>query len=202
MRRNMKLASGLIALVGAGATAHGAIVFSSVTQTGSLGGGFTTATGPNDIDISIPFANGTVGDPGVAATRSGSATFTFTVTGTGGDVLDRNILSVLGAIQGSAASVTIATLIEDLTPGNTGTIANSSIVISSANPPPEDAVITFSRSSAQIRVTNTLTFNANQDTAGIDLANVSLMEQRFVPAPGALGLVGVGGLVAMRRRRR
>ncbi len=38
-------------------------------------------------------------------------------------------------------------------------------------------------------------------TQAVDVANISLVEQRFVPTPGAMALLGLGGLVAGRRRR-
>ena len=61
-------------------------------------------------------------------------------------------------------------------------------------------VINFSRPSSSIKVKKTLVLSA-LDTQALDLANVSLLEQRFVPTPGALALLGVGTIVAMRRRR-
>ncbi len=195
MRRALSLAGALAIAAGAAQTASAAIVFSNVNITGSISAPNTVTTGPDDIDIAFSSPAGVVGDA-VAPTRAGNIVITFNVTSTSGG-LTQDIASILGAVTGSGIII-FNEVIEDLvTPG---IIGSASIVIDAANPPPRSRVIEFSRPSTNFKVKKTFFFFA-PDTQAVDLAQLSLVEQRFVPTPGAAALLGLAGLATLRRRR-
>lgn len=199
MRQNWTI----LAIAGSAAlasAASAAVTFSNVSVTGSLVGGSlpsaVVTTGANDIDFAFPFAAATVGDV-VAPRRGGNIVITFNVASD--NPLDRDILSILGAVSGSG-TVIFNEVIEDATPGSEGIIATFRYTINEQNPPPVSEDIVFSRPSRNFKVKKTLVFSA-LDTEATDLAQVSLIEQRVTPAPGALALMGLGGLLVGRRRR-
>ncbi|MCA9306094.1 MAG: PEP-CTERM sorting domain-containing protein, partial [Phycisphaerales bacterium] len=66
---------------------------------------------------------------------------------------------------------------------------------------PHVAQLMFARPAQHIKVKKTITLLAPDLNEGIDLAAISLVEQRLIPTPGAMALMGLGGLVASRRRR-
>lgn len=197
MVKKFSLGCVLVASAGLAQSASAAIIFSNVVISGSLSTGATAVPGPNDIDFTFGTNGAQVGDA-TAPVRSGNLIITFNVDSTDGP-LTADILSLLGAVSGSGV-VIFNEVIEDRTPGSQGIIALADHVVNVQNPPPVNRVINFSRPSSSIKVKKTLVLSA-LDTQALDLANVSLLEQRFVPTPGALALLGMGTIVAMRRRR-
>lgn len=196
MHKNLPILGALTMAVLGAAPAGAAIVFSEIQIGGSLAGGATSATGAMDIDFSFP--NALVGDP-TAPTRDGTLTISFIVTGTAGERLTKDILSILGAVEGRGL-IQFSEIVEDLTPGNQGQIASLNMTINTGNPPPRSSEITFSRSTSMIKVTKTVSLAA-EATTSLSIANVSLIEQTFVPTPGALALSALGLLGVCRRRR-
>lgn len=196
MGRNIALA--IVMVAGAAASsADAAIIFSNIRITGSLASGGQAVQGANDIDFVFANNSAQVGDA-TAPVRSGNIVITFDVDSTDGPITS-DVLSILGAIQGSGL-VIFNEVIEDRTPGNVGIIAMASHTLNAQTPPPQNRVIDFIRPSSSFKVKKTLVFSA-LDTQALDLANVSLVEQRFVPTPGALALLGIAGLSLARRRR-
>jgi len=194
---------GLILVAGlamTAASANAAIVFSDIQVSGSLVGGSLppaiVTVGLNDIDFAFPFAAGTVGDP-VAPTRAGNIVITFNVDSD--SPIDRDILTMLGALQGSGL-IFFNEVVEDRTAGFEGVIGSTNLFLNSSQQLPATQDIVFSRPSTSFKVKKTLFLSA-QDTAQFDLAQIGLIEQRMVPTPGALALLGLGGLVALRRKR-
>lgn len=176
--------------------ASGAIVFSGVTVGGPLGAGTTFVAGDSDIDFTFPFPTATAGDP-VDPIRGGLMTVQFDVTGTAGEIFAQDTIAILGGFAGSGAASIDITVTDLVVPG---TIFQTNFVLSESNPPPAAVQAMFSRGSSSIRVLTTMNFSA-PDTADLDLANVSFMEHRFIPSPGALGLLGIGALTMFRRRK-
>lgn len=187
---NRAICAGLACVVAASADA--AIVFSSITTVGTLGPASSVATA-NDIDFIFTFPAGTVGDP-VDPFRAGSVVITYDATSD--TPINEANYSALGAALGTGA-VTIDTVVTDL--ANPGVIANVQFGYDAANPPPDFLNFAFSRATSLFRVTTTITATA-PDGAGFDLGQISLLEQTYVPAPGALGLA-LAGLALARRRR-
>lgn len=190
----------LLAVVAAAGSANAAVVFSDIRVNGSLVGGSLPAaivtTGQNEIDFAFPFPAATVGDP-VAPTRAGNIVITFNVDSD--TPIDTDVLALLGGVQGSGL-ILFNEVVEDRTPGFEGIIATSNAFINSNSQLPFTQDIVFSRPTLSFKVKKTLFLSAT-DTALFDLANVSLIEQRMVPGPGAAVLMALGGLVAARRRR-
>lgn len=184
-----------LALVAMPLTADAGVVYSNVSISGSLGSGGTFVTGPNDIDFN--FVSAIVGDAQPA--RSGNIIITYIASSDDGGSFSRMDLSVLGATLGSG-TVVVNEVIEDLiTPG---IIASFGAVYtdSSGHSLPQTAEIQLSRSSTKVKVKKTFVLVA-PETANLDVASVSLVEQRLVPSPGSAALIGLSGLIAVRRRR-
>ena len=191
----------LRALVGAAAlatvplSASAGLVFSDVEVGGSLSSDFVVRPQARDIDFEFPFGFvGDVTDP----IRDGTLTISFIVTGTEGEVITKDILSVLGAAEGRGL-IQITETVEDLA-GGQGQIASLFMNINSGNPPPRDAEIVFTSGSTKIKVTKSIALSAIA-TSGTSLASVSLIEQTFVPAPATVFVAALAGLAGMRRRR-
>lgn len=191
----LTLALVMAALAGTAGSASAALIFSNVSVTGSAAAPNSFATTATDIDFSFASPGGVVGDP-VAPTRSGNIVITFNVQSTSGGITT-DVASILGAVTGSGMII-FNEIVED---NNTGQIlASVNLTINANNPPPQSLPIQFSSASSNFKVKKTLFLYA-PDTQGVDVAQVGLIEQHFVPAPGALALLGLGGLVATRRRR-
>jgi hypothetical protein len=113
-------------------------------------------------------------------------------------------VNITGSIAGTPTVTTGVSDIDFSFGGNAGTVGDPVAPLRSGN-----IVITFDVLStsgaittdfANFKVKKTF-FLFAPDTQATDIANVSLVEQRFVPTPGSLALLGLGGLVASRRRR-
>lgn len=198
MKRNKMRAFAVIGALGAVAAAQADLVFSGIVVGGSLSGGNTVTTSPIDIDVSFPSA--TVGDP-TDPTRAGTITIDFDVTATSPLASDSVLISVLGALSGSGL-ITFSETVTDITdPGNPVVIGQRDVVLDDNAQLPWNSTLTFDYASANLHVSKTLLLDA-PDTAGLDLANVSLVEQTFteVPEPASLGLVLFGALVGLRRK--
>jgi hypothetical protein len=59
----------------------------------------------------------------------------------------------------------------------------------------------MSRASSSFKVKKTIILSAVDNDSQLDLAAIALIEQTFVPTPGSLALLGLGGLITARRRR-
>lgn len=189
---------GLIGVAGllATTTANGAILFSNISVTGPLSPA-SAVTGSNDIDFVFNFPAGTVGDP-VDPLRSGSCMIMFDGDSNSGAV-DTMITSILGAAVGSG-EVMVDIFVSDRTvPGVIATVLG--VTFNSANPPPTTLNVNFSRATASFSVMYMITASAPENEVEFDMAQVSLIESRFVPAPASLAMLGLGGLAIGRRRR-
>jgi hypothetical protein len=193
----MRSTLAVILLAGLATNASAAIVISNVSVSGPLGAGAQSTIFPAQLDVAFPFPAATVGDP-VDPLRVGRVIVSFDADGTAGELIDRNILSALGSVFGSG-TVRITTTVTDR--NNPGVIANAILDLDSGgNAPPQFQTIVFSRGSSAVTVQNIIDFAA-PDTEGFDMANISLLEQFLVPSPGALALMGMGGVFISRRRR-
>lgn len=195
MKRSVTLGIVIAGLAGMASSASAALIFSNVNITGSIAGTPTVTTGVSDIDFSFGGNAGTVGDP-VAPLRSGNIVITFDVLSTSG-AITTDFASILGAATGSGMII-FNEVVEDIATGQILALRN--LTINANNPPPQNMEIPFSHGSTNFKVKKTF-FLFAPDTQATDIANVSLVEQRFVPTPGSLALLGLGGLVASRRRR-
>lgn len=195
----MKLAAigiTLAASAGIASSASAAIVFSNISVTGAIAGTPVTIAGASDIDAAFQGTSATVGDP-TSIFGTEMITFSYTVTATGGDTLNAVTLSLLGAAAGSGAVSVDTSIVNAAT---SDPVASNSLTFNTGNPPPVFAAVNFGSNQTAIRVTHMIHLSAT-NTAGFDLAQLSLIEGRYTPTPGALALLGLGGLVAGRRRR-
>ncbi len=187
----------VVATAGLAASANAGITFSDFQFAGSLAGGAQAFAGAFDVDLVFPLA--TVGDP-VAPLRAGTITMTFLVDTTEGEKLNLDVLSILGAVAGNG-TIIFNEIIEDREAGHEGEIlANVNVQLDKNNPPPQFTNIAMSRASSSFKVKKTIILSA-ADSDLLDLASIALIEQTFVPTPGSLALLGLGGLITARRRR-
>ena len=177
----------------------GVINFSDVVIGGSLASGASFATGDNYIDFFFPDAS--VGDG--LSSRIGTLSLTYIAESTDGMYQNQMLLSVLGALQGSG-TIFFNEVIEDIAnPLDPIFLASYGVVLDSNSSLPHTAVIDFVRPSNLIKVKKNLTLTAF-DTAGVDFANVGLVEQtiRVVPEPTSLAMCGLGLACLFIRRRK
>lgn len=187
----------LAAVAGVAGSASGALVFSNITISGSVAGTPTITPGVDEIDFAWSFPHATVGDP-VAPVRAGNIVITFDVDST--EAITGDIASLLGVTAGSG-TIFFNEVIEDRTPGNVGVIATANLVANQQNGLPRVANIVFDRPTFSFKVKKTIFLIASDSQAPLDIAQLGLLEQRFVPTPGSLALLGLAGLAAIRRRR-
>jgi hypothetical protein len=183
-----------LALAALAGSASAGVNFSNITIGGSLSAGAAAIPGVADIDFIFPAA--TVGDT-VDPLRSGNIVITYEAQGTDGDSFNSMLAFMLGALSGSG-QIFFNEVIEDLNGG--GVIGSYSAVISNNGQLPFFDSIPFSKSSDHIKVKKTFVLDGI-GTAGFDLANLSLVEQRLVPTPGSIALLGLAGIPVLRRRR-
>jgi hypothetical protein len=126
---------------------------------------------------------------------------TFLVDTTAGEKINLDILSILGAVAGNG-TIIFNEIIEDREAGHEGEIlANVSVTLDKNTPPPQFTNIAMSRASSSFKVKKTIILSAVDNDSQLDLAAIALIEQTFVPTPGSLALLGLGGLITARRRR-
>ncbi|MGE0481384.1 MAG: hypothetical protein AB7Q17_13025 [Phycisphaerae bacterium] len=192
MRRfGLTLASLFLAV----STANAALTFSNVMVHGSLSSGASFTPGTDDIDFQFP--NAFVGDGTDPERRLGNIIITFEATSNMG-AIDRDLVAILGALDvAGSGTIYFNEVVEDLVVP--GVIAAYNRVLDDNTDLPLTDTILFSRPTTRFKVKKTLVLTA-VDTPAIDLANVSLVEQRFVPEPAALALLMLG-LPLMRRNR-
>jgi xanthosine utilization system XapX-like protein len=195
----MKIIVPVLALLAAASSANAALMFTNISVNGPAGlvGVPTITTSASNIDIAFNANAGVAGDPTGLYNPITPVVISYDVSSDAGPITG-SVLSLLGAALGSG-SVNVSTQIQSLPlPGSS--IANNDLGYSAGNPPPVFTSILFSNGATSFRVTQTIFFSAT-DTAGLDLAQLSLVEHNFVPAPGALALMGMGGVLVARRRR-
>ena len=185
----------LAAFAGAVSGAHGDIIFSNVSISGSLATGASYETGPVDIDFILPDA--IVGDP-VDPRREGDLLISYEAESTDPLTQDQLTLELLGALAGSG-TISLTETVEDLI--NPGVIASYSVLLDDNSQLPHVVVLDFDRTSAHVRVEKTLTLEA-LDTGEFDLAQISLIEQvhREIPEP-TTGLALMLPALLLGRRR-
>jgi len=193
---NRTLASfGIAILMGVVGSASAAITYSNISVSGSVASPRTVTQGSNDIDFAFASPGGVVGDT-VAPIRWGNIVITFDVLSTSGPITS-DIASFLGAVLGSGVII-FNEVIEDNITG--AIIASANRTINVASGLPLTVPINFTAPSTNFKVKKTFFLYA-PETAGVDLAQIGLVEQRFVPTPGGVALCLAGCLVAVRRRR-
>ena len=191
------LAATLVACVAS--TAQASVFFTNVSVTGPAGliGTPGIVTGTRDIDISFNGNAGLVGEPTNLFSPIMPIVITYDVSSDEGPLVGAT-LSLLGAASGNG-TVSVVTQVRSLPlPGTV--IGNNATGYNLDNPPPTFTQIVFSAGAVTFRVTQTITFGAT-NTAAVDFAQLSLIETHFAPAPGAVALLGLGGLLTFRRRR-
>ncbi len=186
---------GLASLLGLAGSASAAITYSNISVSGSASSPRAVTQGANDIDFAFTAPGGVVGDT-VAPIRWGNIVITFDVLSTSGPITS-DIASFLGAVLGSG-TITFNEVIEDNLTGQI--IGSASRTVNVTNALPLSIPIDFTAPSTNFKVKKTFFLYA-PDTAGVDLAQIGLVEQRFVPTPGGIALCAAGCLIAMRRRR-
>ncbi len=168
------------------------VIFSNVMIEGTLVDGASYSTGFSDIDFSFPDA--VVGDPPDPPRRFGNIIITFEAQS---DLpLDRDTLSILGALSGSGIIFFNEVVEDHVTPG---IIATHNALLDKNSDLPYTADLLFERTSTHVKVKKTFFLSA-LDTADFDLASVLLVEQKLLPEPGTLLTVALIGLGALRRR--
>lgn len=184
----------VLAFAGLVGSASAGVTFSNITIGGSLSAGAVAIPGVADIDFIFPAA--TVGDS-VDPLRSGNIVITYEATGNAGDSFNSMLAFLLGALSGSG-QIFFNEIIEDLNGG--GVIGAFSANISSNAQLPFYDTIPFSKTSDHVKIKKTIVFDGI-DSAGFDLANLSLVEQRLIPTPGSAMLLGLAALPLARRRK-
>jgi len=193
MRRSRIARAAVAALLGCASVANADIIFSNIVIGGSLSAGAGAATGPFDIDFTLPSA--VVGDP-TDPVRTGTVTINYDAQSDNAIAQNTILLGVLGSLAGSG-EIQYSQTVDDLV--NPGVISNIAVTLSSNSDLPYTDTIVWDRPSTQVHVSAIVDLSA-LSTAEFDLANVSLIEQRFVPEPSALALLTLGAVAALRRR--
>jgi hypothetical protein len=190
--------SALLALASSAGIAQATIIFSDVTIAGSLSSTVSYQTGTNDIDFF--FDSAMVGDP-VDPLRVGTISLTYIAESDLGIEQDVITLSVLGALSGSG-TIFFNEVVEDL--ADPGVIlAKENAVLDSNSQLPYVSVLEFAQPSTMFKVKKSVVLVA-PDTAELDLALVSLIEQTLysTPEPASLNSLAFGSLAILLRRRR
>lgn len=192
-RRTLGFLATLVATV---SSASANLIFSDVSITGSLSTGAGYSPGPTDIDFTFPDA--VVGDD-TAPRRFGNIVITFEVTSELPMTADQLILSVGGGLAGSGM-IFFNEVVENL--ASPGILATHNATLDSNDVLPYIAMLHFAQPSTHFKVKKTLFLTAadSLDPLIYDLANVSLVEQNFLPEPGTLALLTLGAFAFARRR--
>jgi MYXO-CTERM domain-containing protein len=176
--------------------ASASIIFSNVQVGGTLAPGVSFITGPSDIDFTMTTTR--VGDP-TDSIRDGNLVLSYVATNQSiGQMLGIMDVSFLGALAGSG-QINFNELILDNVTG--ATLGSFEAVVTSNSQLPFSHSFPFTPSN-QIRVIKSFYLIA-MGTPSLDVAQLSAVEQQInTPTPGVLALTGLGGALALRRRRR
>ncbi len=193
----------LFVLVAVAATTGAqAITFFNINVSGSLAPGNSVNIFPDNIDF-LWSPPATVGDP-VAPVRFGNIIITYEAMDT--TPMNQMVLSVLGGLLGSG-TIIVNEVIEDMGPGG-GTLASGGATLTAGNwlPPSYTQTFNFSHSATHIKVKKTFTLLApdSREEQVIDLASISLVQQKInqVPEPATMAALGLGAVALVSRRRR
>lgn len=191
---------GAAALLASASLANAGIMFSNVNVSPEWASNITVVTSDQDIDFIFDSDVSIIDGQPQAVIR---IAITYEAWGMNMDITqDTLVVSVLGGLLGSGTMI-FNEVIEDLQPGpgEDVTLVDYGVTLTADDDLPHVADLMFSRPAQHIKVKKTITLVAPDLNEGIDLAAISLVEQRLIPTPGAMALMGLGGLVASRRRR-
>lgn len=198
--RQVKALIGAATVLAAAAFANAGIMFSNVNISPEFADDITVVTSDQDIDFIFDSDVAILDGQPQQVMR---ITITYEAWGMNMDITqDTLVVSVLGGLLGSGTLI-FNEVIEDLNPGDgeSVTLVDYGVTLTADDDLPHVADLMFSRPANHIKVKKTITLLAPDLNEGIDLAAISLVEQRLIPTPGAMALMGVGGLIASRRRR-
>lgn len=188
-------AAGVAALVSA---ANAGITFSDITVTAGFEDNISWVTSDQDIDFifdsTMNVLEGAPVDP-LSIEISYNAWSMQPMT------QDTMVLSVLGGLLGTGTIEFSEQIFEISEDAGENLLVDYSVVLTADDDLPHVADLMFANPASHFRVVKTITLSAPAESAGIDLASISLVEQRFVPTPGAAVLAGLAGLASLRRRR-
>lgn len=194
--RSLIVALGVAALCGA---ANAGMSFSNVMISAPYEDNVSFVTSDQDIDFIFDSTmNVLEGSPGEI-----SLVISYDAWSMNAMTQDTMVLSVLGGLLGSG-EIQFSERIWELTPVNGGDanlLVDYSVTLNEGDDLPHVVDLMFARAAAHFHVEKRITLRTLENTNGIDLASISLVEQRFVPTPGAMALMGLGGLISARRRR-
>lgn len=188
-------AAGLAALV---SSANAGITFSDIAVTAGFEDNISWVTSDQDIDFifdsTMNVLEGAPVDP-LSIEISYNAWSMQPMT------QDTMVLSVLGGLLG-AGSIQFSEQIFEIGEDAGGNLlVDYAVTLNSGDELPHVADLMFAHPASHFRVVKTITLTAPNQSPGIDFASISLVEQRFVPTPGAAVLAGLAGLASFRRRR-
>ncbi len=188
-------AAGVAALVSA---ANAGITFSDIAVTAGFEDNISWVTSNQDIDFifdsTMNVLEGAPVDP-LSIEISYNAWSMQPMT------QDTMVLSVLGGLLGTGTIEFSEQIFEISEDAGDNLLVDYSVVLTADDDLPHVADLMFAHPASHFRVVKTITLSAPAESAGIDLASISLVEQRFVPTPGAAVLAGLAGLASLRRRR-
>ncbi len=193
----MKIRAAILALAAGGivSSAQAALTFTNISVTGPLAGTPVITTGAFDIDVAFSANSATIGDV-TGQFGTSEIVITYDASSNAGPI-DASVLSLLGAAVGSG-SVSVHTVVTPLPSG--ATAADNTLAYNAVTPPPTSANLSWLAGLTNFHVVQTIVLSAFNGEI-VDFAQLGLVEHRFIPAPGALALLGLGGLAAARRRR-
>lgn len=198
--RTMTGMLGAAALLASASLANAGIMFSNVNVSPEWADNITVVESDQDIDFFFDSSVSIVDGQPQAVIR---IAITYEAWGMNMDITqDTLVVSVLGGLLGSGTLI-FNEVIEDLEAenGEDVTLVEYGVTLTADDALPHVADLMFSRPSQHIKVKKTITLIAPDLNEGIDLAAISLVEQRLIPTPGAMALMGLGGMIASRRRR-
>lgn len=198
--RTMTGVLGAAALLASASLANAGIMFSNVNVSPEWASHITVVEGDQDIDFFFDSSVSILDGQPQAVIR---IAITYEAWGMNMNITqDTLVVSVLGGLLGSGTLI-FNEVIEDLNPGEgeSITLVDYGVTLTADDTLPHVADLMFSRPAQHIKVKKTITLVAPDLNEGIDLAAISLVEQRLIPTPGAVALMGLSGMIATRRRR-